>query len=183
MKRKLRAFIESESSALIGTLRVYLARAGLGVGDLDAAAHDLLNDVVVEALAHEDRFVTTGEPRAWLLGIAANLIRRRQAERAKRELREPLIRDLVTLDESDDELFDRLCALADDPYEHDDEIAALLPALAPEDQRVIRLAILADMDGESLARELGITPGAARVRLHRALLRLRAVYGKAKTDA
>lgn len=182
MKRqsRLRAFIESESSALIGTLRMYLARSGLSDLPLDAAAHDLLNDVVVEALEHEDRFVVTGEPRAWMLGIAANLIRRRQAERVKREQREPLIRDLVADDASDDELFDHLCALADNPYEHDDEIAALVSLLSPGDQHVIRLAILADMDGDSLARELAITPGAARVRLHRALIRLRAVYGKAK---
>jgi RNA polymerase sigma factor (sigma-70 family) len=180
-KTRLRAFIESESSALIGTLRVYLARAGFA--DPDEGAADLLNDVIVEALAHEDRFLPSGEPRAWLLGIAANLIRRRQADRAKRELREPLIRDLVTDDASDDELFDHLCALADDPYDHDDDIGALVAALPLDDQRVIRLAIFAEMDGEALARELGITPGAARVRLHRALLRLRAVYGKARQDA
>ena len=185
MKRttRLRAFIENESSALTATLRRAVARAGLSDLPLDAAAQDLLNDVVVEALAHEDRFVTTGEPRAWLLGIAANLIRRRQSDRAKREQREPLIRDLVADDASDDKLFDHLCALAEDPYEHDDEIAELVRTLTPDDQRVIRLAILADMDGDSLARELGITPGAARVRLHRALIRLRSVYGKAKADA
>ena len=188
MKRKtrttsrLRAFIENESSALVTTLRVYLARAGLV-----ESPDDLLNDVIVEALEHEDRFVPTGEPRAWMLGIAANLIRRRQVDRAKREQREPLIRDLVADDASDDELFDHLCALADDPYEHDDEIAALVSTLSLDDQRVIRLAILADMDGDSLARELAITPGAAWVRLHRALMRLRTIYvankGKAKEDA
>jgi hypothetical protein len=33
---------------------------------------ELLNEVVVEALAHADRFQADGQPRAWLLGIAAN---------------------------------------------------------------------------------------------------------------
>ncbi len=182
MKRttRLRAFIEHESSSLIGTLRYYLSRAGTADQPLDAAAQELLNDVVVEALAHEERFRPDGQPRAWLLGIAANLIRRRQVERAKRDQREPLVRDLFTDDAtlSDDELFDRFSALADaDPLdEAEGEIATLMHTLSDDDQRVLRLAILTGLDGDSVARELGTTPGAARVRLHRALHRLRAAY-------
>ncbi|MEO8392787.1 MAG: hypothetical protein ABI700_07325 [Chloroflexota bacterium] len=38
---------------------------------------------------------------------------------------------------------------------------------------MLRLAILSGLDGDALARELGVTAGAARVRLHRALNRLR----------
>ena len=51
-KTRLRQFIESESSTLLGTLRYYLFRAGLnGRGlPLESAAQDLLNDVVEEAL-------------------------------------------------------------------------------------------------------------------------------------
>ncbi|MBE2266831.1 MAG: sigma-70 family RNA polymerase sigma factor [Anaerolinea sp.] len=177
---RLRTYIEAESSALLKTLRVYVARAGISDQPLDAAASDLLNDVVVEALAHEDRFRATGSPRAWLLGIAANLIHRRSAERARRERREPLIGDLASGDD-DDALFDYVAAL--DPRADEDTISGLLTTLSPEDQRVIRLAILADMDGDAVARELGITPGAARVRLHRALARLRVIYGKANQNA
>ena len=166
---------------MIGTLRYYLSRAGTADQPLDAAAQELLNDVVVEALAHEERFRPDGQPRAWLLGIAANLIRRRQVERAKRDQREPLVRDLFTADAnvlSEDEMFDRFSALADaDPLdEAEGEIAALMHTLSDDDQRVLRLAILTGLDGDSLARELETTPGAARVRLHRALHRLRAAY-------
>ncbi|MBX3061605.1 MAG: hypothetical protein KF726_01440 [Anaerolineae bacterium] len=42
-----------------------------------------------------------------------------------------------------------------------------------EDARLLKLAVLHDLDGDELAQELGITAGAARVRLHRALRRLR----------
>jgi DNA-directed RNA polymerase specialized sigma24 family protein len=52
----------------------------------------------------------------------------------------------------------------------------MLALVAPEDQRVLRLAILADFQRETLARELGISPVAARVRLHRALNRLRSAW-------
>jgi RNA polymerase sigma factor (sigma-70 family) len=50
---------------------------------------------------------------------------------------------------------------------------AMIDGLRPDDRNVLELAFLRDLDGEALAKELGIRPGAARVRLHRALLRLR----------
>lgn len=190
MKRpsRLRAYIERDAGALTGVLRLYLSRAGITDQPLESAANDLLNDVIVEALAHETRFRDDGQPRAWLLGIAANLIRRRQAEQIRRNQREPLARDLFA-DEallSDDELFDRVAALAT-PDQGDpaivSEINAMLGELSLDDQQVIRLAVFAEMDGEALAVSLGTTPGAARVRLHRALGRLKQVYGKAIQDA
>jgi len=58
-----------------------------------------------------------------------------------------------------------------------------LVLLSPDDQRVIRLAVLAEVDGEALAAALGITAGAARVRLHRAIKRLRARYQAANDDS
>lgn len=174
---RLRQFIERESETLRGTLRLYLYRAGL-----PDSPDDLLNDVIVEALRHEGRFRPDGQPRAWLLGIAANLIKRKGAERARRERREPLLRDLYRGVEetlSDDELFDWLASLTNDTQVDDSsmqEAQMLLASASNDDQRVLTLAILHGLDGETLARELGTTPGAARVRLHRAMNRLRASY-------
>jgi DNA-directed RNA polymerase specialized sigma24 family protein len=106
---RLRKFIERKSGTLLGTLGYYLFRAGMANRSqtLDAAAEELLNEIIAEALAHEDRFRPSGQPRAWLLGIAANLIKRRQAELRRREQREQLIRDLYPQDDrGEDELFD-----------------------------------------------------------------------------
>ncbi|MBK8024140.1 MAG: sigma-70 family RNA polymerase sigma factor [Chloroflexi bacterium] len=171
----LRQFIAQEADTLKATLRWYLRRA-----DLDDSADDLLHDVVVEALRHEGRFQAHRAPRAWMLGIAANLIRRRRAERATRERREPLVRDLYPNDPADDDaLFDRVAALAQAHSDTPDaqlEVDALLSRVSAEDAEILRLAILHEMDGAAVAERLGITPGAARVRLHRALLRLRGVY-------
>ncbi len=183
-KTRLRQFIETESSSLLGTLRYYLYRAGLHGRDLplDAAAQDLLNEVVEEALEHEDRFRTAGQPKAWLLGIAANLVKQRQQELFRRDQREPLIRDLhpeVEAQMSDDELFDwfaDVAATTTDAFEQREDVEVLLSALAADDEHVLRLAIMNGLDGVSLAKALKITPGAARVRLHRALGRLRVVY-------
>ncbi|MBN1428508.1 MAG: sigma-70 family RNA polymerase sigma factor [Anaerolineae bacterium] len=182
-RARLKQFIETEHERLLRTLRLYVARAGLETADdaVTTIAAELLNDVVVEALSHADRFDPARRPMAWLLGIAANLVKRRQAELRKHKWREPLARDLGTGSEaetlSDDEIFDRLPQLFEaDPaqsVEENENIHALLAHVSPGDQRVLRLAVLNDLDGEMLARELGLLPGAARVRLHRALNRLR----------
>lgn len=172
-RTRLRQFIEAESHVLTRTLGFYLSRAGLMV-----SAEELLSEVVVEALKHEDRFNPARQPRAWLLGIAANLIRRKQAELARLDKREPLARDLYPGDApSDDEVFDWLEPFVGvesaEALDGNEAANALLASVSAEDAAVLRLAILNDLDGEALARELGITPGAARVRLHRALNRLR----------
>ncbi|KAB2852371.1 MAG: sigma-70 family RNA polymerase sigma factor [Anaerolineae bacterium] len=179
---RLRQFIETEAESLVGILRYYLFRANTDGDSLESAASELLNEVVIEALQHEARFEPTGQPRAWLLGIAANLIKRRQVETARLNQREPLVRDLYpTLegDLSDGELFDRvanLVGMTEDELDTDSQVAALLRPLSPDDQHIVRLAILNGLDGDTLAHELGIHPGAARVRLHRAINRLRTAY-------
>lgn len=182
-RTRLRQYIASETDSLLKTLDYYVLAAGLATGDeVRIEAIDLLNDVVVEALEHADRFDPNGQPRFWLQGIAANLIKRRQAKRAKLNWREPLVRDIYENDSemiSDDEIFDRVATLADsaaDPsheMESDEAVSALLEGLPASEQQVLQLAIVTELDGKGLARELGISPGAARVRLHRALNKLR----------
>jgi RNA polymerase sigma-70 factor (ECF subfamily) len=177
----LRRFIEEHAETLLGTLRYYIARAGLAKRQgATLAAVELLNEVTVEALEHADRFRPSGQPMAWLLGIAANLIKRKQAGRATRNRREPLVRDLYPHARaaiSEDELFDRLAALDVSDLAQDLEasegVSAILAHVSENDQRVLRLAVLHDLNGRELAQALGVTPGAARVRLHRALNRLR----------
>jgi RNA polymerase sigma-70 factor (ECF subfamily) len=182
-RTRLRQYIANETESLLRTLDYYVFAAGLATGDgVRIEAIELLNDVVVEALEHADRFDPNGQPRAWLQGIAANLIKRRQAKRARLNWREPLVRDMYENDGdliSDDEIFDYVATLADtaaDPsrmMESDEDVATLLEGLPANEQQVLQLAIVTELDGKALARELGISPGAARVRLHRALNKLR----------
>lgn len=174
-RNRLRQFIEDETPSLTRTLGFYLSRAGL-----TDSASELLNDVVVEALKHEDRFNPTRQPRAWLLGIAANLIHRKQTELARLNRREPLARDLYPGDEpNDDDLFDWFVQMIPgstaERYEIREEVNHLLAGVSEDDAQILRLALMYGLDGEALARELGITPGAARVRLHRAMQRMRRI--------
>jgi RNA polymerase sigma factor (sigma-70 family) len=184
-RRKLLQFLNVEMESLTGILRIYLQRAGLD-RDEDSAG-ELLNNVVVEALSHAQRFDPQRPPRAWLLGIAANLVRRRQAEAARLNQREPLAGDLVEQGGErlgEDELFDLLAASAaagdgvETGGEMDarDQLSNALELLSVDERRVVRLFAGGGLDGTALAAALHVTPGAARVRLHRALVHLRRVW-------
>jgi RNA polymerase sigma factor (sigma-70 family) len=181
IQQHLREVIEREAETLHNTLRHYVLRAGLATHQtVESTTSELLNDVVVEAMLYAERFDCQRDPVAWLLGIAANLIKRRRAAASWRDLREPLIRDLYPTTEqhmSDSELFDLVSRWAvTDPapaLEKDEEISRLLGLVSDSDREVLRLGILHGLSGDALAEALHITPGAARVRLHRALRRLR----------
>jgi hypothetical protein len=60
-------FIAAEMESLVKTLSFYVLRAGLAEGTAtQAAALELLNEVVLEALEHLDRFEGSPQPKAWL---------------------------------------------------------------------------------------------------------------------
>jgi RNA polymerase sigma factor (sigma-70 family) len=57
--------------------------------------------------------------------------------------------------------------------EEEKAVSELLSSVSTEDQEVLRLAIINELEGEDLAKTLGVNHGTARVRLHRAINRLR----------
>ena len=178
-------FIQQESAALYQIVRSYVVRMGL-VSPADAeqvgqATQELVNEVVIEALQHADRFDPARRPMPWLLGIGINRIRMKLRQR----VRDPEIpvRDLYPATEEelgDDELFERFGAfIAADPAERIEQetgLDGLLAQLSDTDRQIVRLAILYDLNSTTIAAELGITPSAARVRLHRAVKRLRSWF-------
>lgn len=183
---RLVEFITDNVASLLGILRSYVQRMGLARGEeVSAMAVEVLQEVVIEALDHADRFIPTGQPMAWLLGIAINVIKRKKVELAKRSQRELSIGEFsLAQDEhlSEDELFDQITA--DSSAGPDQEIAAneqaelLLSLVSPEDRQILMLAFLQGFEREALAEKLGISPGATRVRLHRALKRLRLAWSE-----
>ncbi|MBV9616124.1 MAG: sigma-70 family RNA polymerase sigma factor [Ktedonobacteraceae bacterium] len=189
-KQLLIAFLTENTAPLLGTLRSYVQRMGLARGEeVSAVALEILQEAVVEALNHADRFNPAGQPMAWLLGIAVNVIKRKKAELAKRARRETSITDLSVRQEeplSEGELFDQVasCTLAgpEQDIEANEQASSLLSLVSSEDQRILRLAFLYDCEREALAEQLGISPVAARVRLHRALSRLRGALRRQQVD-
>jgi len=183
-KQRIVDFLTDNVAALLGILRSYVKRMGLARGEeVAAAAVEVLQEVVVEALDHADRFNPTRQPMAWLLGIATNIIKRKKAEIARRSRRELFIGELSTAQQeplSEDELFDQITSCAstapDQDIEANEQAVMMLSLVSPEDRQLLLLAFLYGFEREAMAEKLGITPVAARVRLHRALNRLRLAW-------
>jgi DNA-directed RNA polymerase specialized sigma24 family protein len=85
----LLAFLQENSILLQSSIRLYVLRMRLAVGNrVQEVTQEILQETVIEALAHAERLTTTKQPMAWLLGIALNMMRRRKVEEAKRFTRE-----------------------------------------------------------------------------------------------
>ena len=186
-KRELLAFLEDHTAPLLGTIRVYVQRLGLAHGDnVRAVALDVFQEAATEALAHAERFSPGREPRAWLLGIAVNVIRRKKAEQIRRSQRElsfqqvfPTFDDSLEAAGAQGQRFSQPATEAADlSLEASERAEDLLALVSADDSQVLRLAILEDFDSDALAARLGVGTGAARMRLHRALNRLRLACGE-----
>ena len=136
----------------------------------DDAAHELTAETFAQAWLVRARFRDEcgGSAGPWLFGIARNVlmssVRRRRVEDAARE-RLGMVRGPAT--EPDDTWLDGLDEALDE---------------LPESQReAIRLRVVDDLAYDDVARRLGTTPAAARVRVHRGLAALRARLGRDET--
>lgn len=179
-------FIGGEANSLLPTLRQYVWKFGLAHTPEQAEhiANELLQDLVIEALEHSGRFDNLRTPKAWLLGIAVNLIKRRRQNLGKAQKREPLIRDTYTFDQerySDGELFDRVLEATrenglEDNYIASEQAATILGLVSGGNREILRLAILVGMNGKELAAQLGVKEATARSKLHRALQELKTTW-------
>ncbi|MBX5451544.1 MAG: sigma-70 family RNA polymerase sigma factor [Thermogemmatispora sp.] len=182
----LERFLIEHTETLLQNLQFYAVRLGLArEGEARLTAQELLQEVAVEALAHAARFQPERQALAWLLGIGLNVIRRQKAERARQGRREwsvtRLAQTLAPMEapgEWDlfDQLQDKSVGGPEELVEAREGAQALLALVDEDDRELLRLALVEDCEREALARQLGISPGAVRVRLHRALQRLRCAF-------
>ena len=110
---------------------------------------------------------TRSEVRAWLFGIAVNVLRhhRRSEARRWRAYGRVGVEPMVDLTDRSD---DRLDALALRP-----RVGAALAALGAEERDLVLLSAWADLSYEELSAACGIPVGTVRSRLSRARARLR----------
>jgi RNA polymerase sigma-70 factor (ECF subfamily) len=145
--------------------RIYMFHVGR-TRDPDAA-HDLTAETFGQAWISRRRFVDefAGSALPWLFGISRHVL---AASVRKQRLETRACEQLGLLDR-----LDRPPATAEpDPSWLDGSLDDLL-SLPPAERDAIGLHVIADLPYVDVARRLGTSTGAARVRVHRGLARLR----------
>jgi RNA polymerase sigma factor (sigma-70 family) len=102
--------------------------------------------------------------RPWLMSVAANEARQMARKDRRRTVRELRVHAPDASPPSPER-----AALID--------LANAVGRLDPQDRALIGLRYIAELDSESIGREMGISASGARVRLHRLLARLRKELG------
>jgi RNA polymerase sigma-70 factor (ECF subfamily) len=143
------------------------------------AADDLAAETFLVAFRRRARFdPAAGSPRAWLFGIATNLVgdHRRQEGRRSRALARldaAESADAAAAVAADDErVVSRLAAAATHG-----RLAAALAELAGGDRDVLLLVALGDLSYREVAAALGVPSGTVASRLHRARRAVAAALG------
>jgi RNA polymerase sigma factor (sigma-70 family) len=188
-KRQLLAeAIEDHWSDLLVGIQIYVKRFGLAEdrSSIEKLSQEVLQDTVITALQSSGNYDPSRPARPWLLGVALNQIRRlRRTQYRERRYITPVADtpQVQVLQQSDhgelteDEMFALLCQSAEQPGPHSrltlDEILCLVKE---SDKQILKLAFVGGLRGKSLAAELGISEGAAYVRLSRSVARLREAY-------
>lgn len=147
-----------------GLHRYLTRRAGSFIAD------DLVAQTFLVAFERRDRYDTSRpDARAWLYGIATNLLRRHHRDEAR--LLRALARsgiDPVSAPCPSDRIASRVDAGA-----LSRRLATILADLPGKERDVLLLYAWADLDLEEIGRVLAIPAGTVRSRLHRARKRLR----------
>lgn len=184
-KEYMQSFLQEHSSSLKKILCTYVLRMGLARGEnVRLVADEAFQDAVLVALGHGRRFMQMEQPRSWFLAVAANILKRKRASFARRYRFEVLVSDLASGPSAfnEAEVLEQIAGASspgpEQSFEAREHVRELLSMVSPEDSTVLTLALLHELDTQGLARELGVSAGAARVRLHRALKRLRKAWNE-----
>jgi len=169
----LRAAADGDRGAMDQLVRRHQGtvwRAVRGRTASEALAEEVFQDTFLTAWRNADRWRGEGSVRNWLLGMArrkaAHTWRRRVGEPAEHEPLHEL--GLAAGWGADPEA-------AASAAEDREALLRALAMLSETDQTILGLCDLEGHSGPEAAQLLGLTANAARVRLHRARLRLMAV--------
>jgi RNA polymerase sigma-70 factor (ECF subfamily) len=146
-----RAFEQLFESTFDDVYAYVARRVGPDVG------RDLAAETFTRAFAARRKYDSArGEPRAWLFGVAHNLLRRHYRDEERR------LRALARVDVV------RAGAGTEEP-----RLASALAGLPIEERDVLLLYAWADLSYDQIAESLALPVGTVRSRLHRARGRLR----------
>jgi RNA polymerase sigma-70 factor, ECF subfamily len=145
-------------------------------------ARDVVQDALLSAFRSIDGFEGTAKISTWLHRIVVNaaLMRLRTRRRKPEESLEPLlpaftsdghhVQDVLGWEEPVDQLAEREETRA--------MVRDAILSLPASYREVLILRDIQELDTQAAARELGITPNAVKIRLHRARQALRTLLGE-----
>lgn len=145
-------------------LRRYLARQ---IGD-PTSAEDLLQETLLRIARGLPGFNARASLKTWVFAIASNVVIDYLREPARRQR-------IVDIDEAAE--IDDGSVAVDERLDFDEMnrcVREVIDSLPPDYRTALILHDLEGMDGAQTAAVLGVSLGAARVRLHRARARLKA---------
>jgi RNA polymerase sigma-70 factor (ECF subfamily) len=150
----------------IATVEGFVVRR---VGDRDRAA-DLTAEIFLAAIDSAHRYRRAlGPPRAWLLGIARNLVAGDRRRHDRRRAGEEVLRGSALLDHDDAARWDARI----DAASRARELYRAMDRLPEAERAVLEHVALDELSLAEAAAAAGVRPVTARVRLHRARRRLR----------
>ncbi len=180
---RIRAAIAEEYEALLRSIAVLVAKTGrdLRWPEVMEIASEILDEAVQEALKHAERLDPTRSAGAWVRGIAAKLLltRRRAEARVWRCIPAAVLGE----DAWATALAQHCTRPTDMAVAERLDLEQALARISTQERRAIELRYYRGLDGRELAAALGAsTPGAARVRVCRALQALRAHLAPAEEE-
>ena len=131
----------------------------------DADAEDVTSDVFLRAHRSLDRYdPAAGTPRAWLIGIARHAVADWWRRRGRDDpMAEPPAGAVPDADPAE----------AVERQEAASELARHLAVLSPREREAIALRFAAELPSAEVGAALGISATAARMLVHRAVVKLR----------
>jgi RNA polymerase sigma-70 factor (ECF subfamily) len=169
----LRTAIESDYRSLERAVRLLVLRTTGPLRDheIDGIIHETINETWIRAVRTEHRFDPARPALPWLLAIATNVLleRRRANYRDRRQLNET---DLT----ANDALLETMRSVSDTAADANFDrqaVQAILADLPDGTRSLLEARFMQGLDGPALAKRLGISHGAARVRLCRAMQQFR----------
>ena len=130
-----------------------------------ADADDLLQEVFLKALLHGNNFCELDSPRAWLFHVARNLL----VDRLRLTREQVPLPDDLSVESSAESVPVELLSQC---------LPRVLTELSPEDREAVVLCDIQGMTQKDYAQHIGVSLPAAKSRVQRARLRLRAQLEK-----
>ncbi|GLW99579.1 sigma-70 family RNA polymerase sigma factor [Microtetraspora sp. NBRC 16547] len=139
--------------------------------DPDDAA-DVVAETFVTAWRRIDEIPSGDEARLWLYGVARRTLANHRRGERRHERRTAALREQLAVSP----------ALADPPPGEYTQLGRAFAGLSDDDRELLSLVAWEKLDTKQVARTLGITRNAVRVRLHRARKRFARALANAGID-